>query len=338
MEIIVEVIEQGRKAPSIKRFDQPSVLIGRAWDADLIIADAEVEAHHLRLDIDPESGLPQLTDLDSSNGIRIRGNKPKDLTISYGDEILIGQTILRVHRQTDTVAPAKVHSRTELALKKLGSPITALVISILGILAVQYVQFMQTAAAFKWENQIQSILFLAIGIAAWALIWGGVTKLLKHQMAFWKHLGLISAVGILSLLADRVIEFLAFNTLSPTLVEILQAVSTSAMIFIWAILGALITTHLKTRTRLVIASSLVGLFLLSSVVIPRIGKEESVSLVPLHTSSLPPSMLIANEKSGDAFLGLVTNSVEKAKQAAIEAKEEQSKSQRDQDESGSVAE
>lgn len=323
MEVVVEVIEQGRKAPSIKRFNQSSILIGRAWDSDLVIADAEVDGHHLKLEIDSEAEQLHIEDLNSANGIRVRGHKTTPNTIAYGDEITIGQTIIRVHRRIDAVAPAKIHSRTELALKKLGAPVTALLVSIVGIIGYQFVSYMQTAAPFKWENQIQGVLFIAIGTAAWALVWGGITKLLKHRMAFWMHLGLISAVGIFALLMDRIVEFIAFNTLSPSVVDVLEALGISAMIFVWTVLGFLITTHLKVKTRVVIASSLVGLFLLSSVVIPRIGREESVSRVPLHTSSLPPSLLLADERSEDEFLSLVTDSVAKAAEAATKAKQEQ---------------
>lgn len=327
MEIVVEIVEPGRRAPSVKRFHQSEILVGRAWDADLVIADEEVDARHLRIrfpkEVDSEKDAFEIEDLDSANGLRINGRRiDQSREVHFGDTLTVGQTMFRVHRRTDSVGPTTIHSRLEKTLQKLGNPLVALVIAAFAIFIMQYSSFMSSGTQFQWENQLSSLISMTVALSLWAIIWGGIAKLLKHQMRIWAHLGLASVILIASVFLDEINSFLSFNLLSPVINELLEATIFSLMIFVWVSLGFIITANVGQKTRTVVASILVVLFLVTSFLIPRFQNEERVYLVPLETASLPPGLLFSSPESVESFVDRVGSNIDRTEESAVIAREE----------------
>ena len=64
------------------------VTVGRAYDNDLVSADAEVSRHHARLEPDGQSW--RAVDLGSTNGTWINGARRNVATIAVGDEVAFG--------------------------------------------------------------------------------------------------------------------------------------------------------------------------------------------------------------------------------------------------------
>lgn len=323
MEVVVEIAEPGRRAPSIKRFNLTEIRIGRAWDNDLVITDAEVDPYHVKLIFDDLANAYEIQDLESGNGTRVKGKKFGGRSQGDFDEpITIGQTSFRIHRISDAVAPAKIHSRTEQILQKVGQPWTAILVAFAAIFLIQYSAYIGSGQKFEWNNQLQGFIAIAFGLVAWALLWGGITKLLKHQFKVWAHLGLAASILILSLLIGMIEGFLSFNLLSPSISELLEALGISLLIFVWVLLGFIVTTVTKLRTRVVTASVLASLFLLTSFLLPKIQTQSWVGLVPLETKSLPPGLKIAPSKTTEHFLQRIQENIEDTNQRAITAREE----------------
>lgn len=70
-------------------------VIGRAHDADLVVADDTVSRHHARLTGDRDALL--LTDLGSSNGTTMNGNPMVgELALHDGDLVGFGEAVLVV--------------------------------------------------------------------------------------------------------------------------------------------------------------------------------------------------------------------------------------------------
>lgn len=70
-----------------------STVIGRGSEANLRLFDAGVSRRHARLDFD--RGQARLTDLNSRNGTAVNGQRISTATLSPGDAIQLGATILR---------------------------------------------------------------------------------------------------------------------------------------------------------------------------------------------------------------------------------------------------
>jgi len=66
--------------------------IGRAADNGLTLEDGRVSRHHARLRA--RHGMLVLTDLDSTNGVRVNGVRVAEVALGVGDRIEIGDTVL----------------------------------------------------------------------------------------------------------------------------------------------------------------------------------------------------------------------------------------------------
>ena len=81
------------------RIDGTQLTIGRSPDNGLALDDARVSRHHARLRA--RHGMLVLSDLDSTNGVRVNGVRVAEVVLGVGDRIEIGDTVLVV----EAVAP-----------------------------------------------------------------------------------------------------------------------------------------------------------------------------------------------------------------------------------------
>ena len=84
--------------------DQPALVLGRQKDSDCVIDDALLSRHHCRVTAD-ENGGYWLEDLSSTNSTWLNARKLEEKTrLSYGDRIVIGNTILRFYLEEEKEA------------------------------------------------------------------------------------------------------------------------------------------------------------------------------------------------------------------------------------------
>ena len=102
-EVVIEVREPGRAARRIPVSGAP-IRIGRAPECELVLKDSRVSRRHARLHA--RDGLLVLTDLGSTNGTLVNGNRVTELVLGAGDRIQIGETSLVVE-----AAPAGTGAR-----------------------------------------------------------------------------------------------------------------------------------------------------------------------------------------------------------------------------------
>jgi pSer/pThr/pTyr-binding forkhead associated (FHA) protein len=67
-------------------------IIGRGEGAQVRLADVGISRQHARLDFD--SARVVLTDLGSTNGTMVNGNRVNAVTLQHGDVIQLGTTTL----------------------------------------------------------------------------------------------------------------------------------------------------------------------------------------------------------------------------------------------------
>ena len=90
--VLREVGRDGREREI--RIDGSLLTIGRAPDNGLALDDGRVSRYHARLRA--RHGMLVLSDLDSTNGIRVNGVRVSEVALGVGDRIEIGSTILVV--------------------------------------------------------------------------------------------------------------------------------------------------------------------------------------------------------------------------------------------------
>ena len=102
MTLTLEIIEgpdAGRTAVV-----QRTMVIGRAQDADLVLADAQVSRHHARVAPTADGGA-SVEDLSSSNGTFVNQQPLHAATrVEPGDELLIGLTVLQLRSEAQIAA------------------------------------------------------------------------------------------------------------------------------------------------------------------------------------------------------------------------------------------
>ncbi|MHB8858563.1 MAG: FhaA domain-containing protein [Thermoleophilia bacterium] len=73
------------------------VLIGRSRQCDLVLTDPNVSRRHAELR--QRGNDYMIVDLDSTNGVEIKGQKVKSRALENGDEMIMGTTRVRFERQ-----------------------------------------------------------------------------------------------------------------------------------------------------------------------------------------------------------------------------------------------
>jgi pSer/pThr/pTyr-binding forkhead associated (FHA) protein len=73
--------------------DRPSLVIGRTAENDIVIEHKSISRHHAR--IVQEDGQYFALDLESANGVRVNGSDHNRVQLRAGDEIELGQVLLR---------------------------------------------------------------------------------------------------------------------------------------------------------------------------------------------------------------------------------------------------
>jgi hypothetical protein len=97
-------IQEPKRSPRHVPVGGEPIQIGRAPDCDLILVDPRVSRHHARLR--PREGVLVLTDLGSTNGTFVNGQRVREVVLGGGDRIQIGETRLAVEREPDDLAAA----------------------------------------------------------------------------------------------------------------------------------------------------------------------------------------------------------------------------------------
>lgn len=84
---------------------QSPMTVGRGAENDLVLADASVSRAHARLEYGGKGW--RVVDLNSGNGVHVRGRRVDVAELAPGTEVAIGQVRLQIHLQAPAEAPAQ---------------------------------------------------------------------------------------------------------------------------------------------------------------------------------------------------------------------------------------
>jgi hypothetical protein len=88
---VLEIREPNQPPRTISVTARP-LWIGRASDSDLVLRDGRVSRQHARLH--GRDGVLVLTDLGSTNGTRVNGQRIREVVLGAGDQIGMGDSVL----------------------------------------------------------------------------------------------------------------------------------------------------------------------------------------------------------------------------------------------------
>lgn len=92
-QVTIEVREPNRPARQVP-VTGGQLRIGRAPECELVLKDSRVSRRHARLQA--RGGVLVLTDLGSTNGTRVNGNRVSEVVLGVGDRIQVGDTSIVV--------------------------------------------------------------------------------------------------------------------------------------------------------------------------------------------------------------------------------------------------
>jgi hypothetical protein len=179
------------------------VRIGRAYGNDVIIDDPYVSPEHLSLVVEEEGERIVAVDLASRNGTFDVGGRRRVARLALGPDsiVRIGETLLRVRRQSDPVPPAVPVSGGPWPVRWLLHGPVALASFALAPLLLAVTSLLSVPD--EPADTVAIAAALLVAVLVWAGVWALVTHAVSHEWRLVAH----AAVVWTFLTADMVSEF-----------------------------------------------------------------------------------------------------------------------------------
>lgn len=297
----VEVLSRQHEVILRQRIANHEVItIGRAYDNDVVLDDAHVAAHHLRVTRGAD-GLWTVEDLGSINGLYLDGDRKRreQIVLDGSATVHIGNTFLRLRAATQDV-PAEL----PLVRSMPRWPIALVCIALVFALALLDLWRAETAEP-KLIRYLTPVLVLAALIAVWTFVWSVLSRILSGHARFGTHL-LIVAVGLL--LYTFYDEFSELGSFALSWTALARYVYVGAWLAFGAVcfahLRALGSTHLQIKAIAVLALAGLGITVQSLKLSEwRATYGQASTLQRLE----PPSIRIVGMQSQAAFFTSITD-------------------------------
>jgi hypothetical protein len=215
--IVVEVLAGGRGgggggrvAERVRLAALPAV-IGRGYDADVILDDPYVDAAHARLAWDENGGIV-VEDLGSANGVygRDHGARVARLDLAPGATFRVGRTTLRIATPGTAVAPALRDEAAPSAWRIADRRGAALALTLLGapLFGLEF-WLSSTEPSGGADFALGAIGVLAV-VLAWAGLWALGTRVKSGHGRFPAHLAVSWIVFAVAIALFRVEDWYRF--------------------------------------------------------------------------------------------------------------------------------
>jgi hypothetical protein len=185
------------------------VTVGRALDCDLVLDDAHVAAHHLRIDRPQPGGAVSAQVLDTINGVTL-GLKHR---AAHSEFEWPAQHDLRLGRLRLALRLADTPLTPELPVPSFSWRRLALTLGLLGLLALWQLALLWYAStdADKFAQAVPTKLGAMLGaVAVWCTLWALASKVFSGHANFWQHVRIVSAVALLEAGVTGAAHLLAF--------------------------------------------------------------------------------------------------------------------------------
>jgi hypothetical protein len=290
----IEVLSRHGEVAARERIDGPEARIGRAFDNDVVIDDAHVAPHHLRIHRG-EDGELVAEDLGTLNGLFAEHGAKRVARLSLAKEpgIRIGRTTLRVHDAAHPVPAEKVltpprdHARWAAGL---GAALLS------GLLVLQWLDLTKEPSA---NLLLLPLLGFVTILALWTSLWAMLSRVFFGQARFSLQLRIAITACIAFVLWDQLTETLSFSLAWRDIAEY-------AGLGAWAVLAATCYAHLHTigprhmRAAMGLVVALIG----AGAALQYLGKDEARKLIG-QSATLgelrPPQFRLVPLASADAF-------------------------------------
>jgi hypothetical protein len=189
------------------------VRIGRAYGNDVIVDDPYVSPEHLSLM--EEDGRIVAVDLESGNGVHDVGGRRRVARLELGSDAIvrIGETLLRIRRQSDPVPPALPVSGGPWPIRWLRHGPIALASFALAPLIFAAGSLL--AVPDEPEDTVGIAAMFLVVVLAWAGVWALVTHAVCHEWRLLAQAAVVWTFLAVDMAVDLVQDYVYFLFPAP---------------------------------------------------------------------------------------------------------------------------
>ena len=313
MALVVQLINRAGAIIGSHSFQSDRIMLGRALDCDLVLQDPHVEAHHLEVVMEPESGRLSCRDLGSLNGTWRRTqnsggtlSKKKTavtgITPFFSGQIFeLGKTHVRVCSSQHAVAPALPLSRWEALGHALAHWWIYCTLALLLLTLQVWDNYLSEPNTKKLYQYTLSALYPLLAAIVYAGVWAFIGRNIRHDGKFTSHM----TAALAAVLAVSAFEFSApywaFNWSVWRWQSNSIAVFTAAIVFLLGFVTLSFATHLKALGKTAVAL-VAPMVLLIPTLLQILGEPEFRSIPPYDRSLVEPDWQFKKSNTVEEFL------------------------------------
>lgn len=326
MGIVVETISRSGAIVSTEVFSQDAVVIGRGFDCQVVLHDPHVDAQHITIRCDPQTGALRCADQRTLNGTwavkldkkghvhgrlrRIEGQMP----FYSGQAFQLGKSYIRVYHSAHHLPPTLPISPWEETAHKLGHAWlwTTLALVLIG---------MQVWDSFLnlplLENLTQYVLrgfYVLLGALVYAGVFAFLGKNFKHDPKLSSHftvaVGALLAVNCVNYFAPYFAYWFRIVDLSGVVSELLV----TGIIFVAGYISLALATPLKRSARSM-AAAVAPLAVILTLLIGWLAKPDYHPYPNYDKNLVQPDWQFIAAEDSHAFLSRVEDIYEDADRA-----------------------
>ncbi|MEM1229831.1 MAG: FHA domain-containing protein [Pseudomonadota bacterium] len=280
------------------------LVVGRGFGSDLHLPDPRLDAAHLALGCDPESG-PWVEALASTNGAKLNEHPlpaGERVPFASGAVITLGRCELAVYAVDHPVAPAVSPNATERLKSALQTPAVWLPLTMASLALVLGLDFLSYGRDYEPEVLLNNLTGFFITPTLWMLFWSLINKLSRGEFNFLPH-WCIGVVGVAALpLLEELLQLVGFNWQSLNGYRLLDALTSAALLIGGLYLSLSLATQLGSTPRALVTAVPVALLLVTSYLLPALQAGERVNAPQLLALSRPPVFQVTPAVSVDSWL------------------------------------
>jgi pSer/pThr/pTyr-binding forkhead associated (FHA) protein len=310
--VIVEVLSRFGQVRSRQRLSTFPATLGRAYNCDVILDEADVSSVHARITRSAD-GLLLLEDAGSTNGLRHRRKKVQNVPLHSGTEVRLGSAHVRFVALDEKVPKTQLYRTSRL------DRWTAVGVGfVLFALTELFTDWWLKATRVHFSEVVETVLGVSIlFVGGWAFIWSlasrvahGRSKVVGHLAAGFFAFAGLNLGGVLPGYVAAVLrlnKFLADNLLQLTLGSVLG----------WLLFQNLSRVVAWSRRRILITVAVMAALAYGLGAVAGIASEARYDAgLPISDVAQPPSLLLG-PVSADADL--------KSRMASLQAAAEKEK-------------
>lgn len=298
---VVEILGRRGEVVARERLHRFPAVVGRAFDADVILDDPHVAPRHLEITMDEAGGF-RLADLGSQNGHAVLGDGESASVadwVAAGGTVRLGHSQIRIWRADSPVAPELPVRAVPSLLPAAGSVALLLLAAALAGLVAWLAGTGSSRDGFAAFGAMAAAGF----ILAWAGVWWLASGQLRERSSFLPHLGVGGLMVCLILAGDYAAETLrfAFGLYDGLAAEL-------GDLSLWLAVSYGVYRHLRLNSRrrrrvlAAIALLCVGGLLLSSRHVLGAYDRDKVGEMAIPAALRPPWMRVVEGVSPERFI------------------------------------